>query len=177
MRLEVLAPCYIIRCRGHLKLDESFAKCLEGTVVGGSGFAANLPARAIPLTLTGNGISLRLVCQPKARRGYAGESYAQFLQRRAAGDRLGQGFGEFIEFVAHVFYSLVFFCSFASIQARGPGLENRHPLCVIGEARKSEDRRCAWVRQTIAVGIGAREIDIHRVIEDDGVVAGKFPGA
>src|SRR5437667_8813857 len=41
--------------------------------------------------------------QPEAGQRHAGEADAEFLQRHAARDRLGQAFGEFIELVVHVF--------------------------------------------------------------------------
>ena len=44
---------------------------------------------------------LRLVRQPEADQRHAGEADAEFLQRRAARDRLGQTLGEFIELVVH----------------------------------------------------------------------------
>jgi hypothetical protein len=46
---------------------------------------------------------LRLVCQPEAGQRHAGETDAEFLQRRAARDRLGQALCEFIESVVHTF--------------------------------------------------------------------------
>src|SRR5205814_5126668 len=50
-----------------------------------------------------SGIRRRLVRQPEAGECHAGEADAEFLQRRAAGDRLGQVLGEFIELVVHSF--------------------------------------------------------------------------
>ena len=46
---------------------------------------------------------MSFVRQPEARQRHAGEADAEFLQRRAPRDRLGQAPGEFIEFVAHTF--------------------------------------------------------------------------
>ena len=51
--------------------------------------------------------SLRLVRQPEAGERHAGEADAEFLQRRAPRDGLGQALGEFIELVVHTF---PFFC-------------------------------------------------------------------
>jgi hypothetical protein len=50
------------------------------------------------------------VCQPEAGERHAGEADAEFLQRRAPRDRLGHAFGEFIEFVVHIFPSHVVVC-------------------------------------------------------------------
>jgi hypothetical protein len=44
-----------------------------------------------------------LVRQPEAGQRHAGEADAEFLQRRAARDRLGQVLGEFIELIVHTF--------------------------------------------------------------------------
>lgn len=46
---------------------------------------------------------LRLARQPKAGQHHAGDADAELLQRRAARDRLGQPFGQFIELVVHNF--------------------------------------------------------------------------
>src|SRR2546430_14818049 len=48
-------------------------------------------------------ISLRFVRQPEAGQRHARESDAEFLQRCATRDRLGQALGEFIELIVHVF--------------------------------------------------------------------------
>src|SRR5439155_17732305 len=50
---------------------------------------------------------LGLACQAKAGQRHASEADAEFLQRRAPRDRLGQALGEFIELVVHT-------CSFRS---------------------------------------------------------------
>jgi hypothetical protein len=52
---------------------------------------------------------LRFVRQPEAGQRHAGETDAEFLERRAARDRLGQAFGEFIEFVIHTFPFVLWF--------------------------------------------------------------------
>ena len=44
---------------------------------------------------------LRPVGQPEAGQRHAGEADAEFLQRRAARDGLGQALGQFIELVVH----------------------------------------------------------------------------
>jgi len=45
----------------------------------------------------------RLIRQPEAGQRHAGEADAEFLQRCAARDGLGQALGEFIELVVHTF--------------------------------------------------------------------------
>jgi hypothetical protein len=44
--------------------------------------------------------------QPKARQRHTSEADPEFLQRRAARDRLGHAPGEFIEFIVHLFPSV-----------------------------------------------------------------------
>jgi hypothetical protein len=67
------------------------------------------PATAVGVSETAGVIRLtgRLGCafvrQPKAGECHAGQADAEFLQCRAARDRLGQALGEFIELVVHVF--------------------------------------------------------------------------
>jgi hypothetical protein len=46
---------------------------------------------------------LRYVYQPEARQRHASDAEAEFLQRRAARDGLGQALGELIELVVHGF--------------------------------------------------------------------------
>jgi hypothetical protein len=53
--------------------------------------------------ITGIRCSFCPIRQPEAGEHHAGEADAEFLQRRAARDRLGQALGEFIELVAHTF--------------------------------------------------------------------------
>jgi hypothetical protein len=55
-------------------------------------------------------VCLRPARQPERRQRHAGKADAEFLQRPAARDRLGQALGEFIELVMHVvfrFWSVV----------------------------------------------------------------------
>ena len=53
----------------------------------------------------------RLVRQPEAGQCHAGEADAEFLQRRAARDRLRHVLGEFIELVVHTDgHAFVFWC-------------------------------------------------------------------
>src|SRR5207247_1653676 len=47
------------------------------------------------------GLCLRFVCQPEAGQRHAGKADAEFLQSRAARDRLSQALGEFIELGVH----------------------------------------------------------------------------
>src|ERR1051326_6933973 len=54
---------------------------------------------------------LCLVRQPEAGQRHAGKADAEFLQRRAARDGLGEVLGEFIEFVVHGF-SFIWFVGF-----------------------------------------------------------------
>ena len=55
------------------------------------------------LTVSAVGRRAGLVRQPKAGQRHAREADAEFLQRRAARDRLGHAFGEIIELVIHTF--------------------------------------------------------------------------
>ena len=55
---------------------------------------------------------LRLVRQPEAGQRHPSETNAEFLQRCAARDGLGQAFGEFIELVVHIFPFVGFVQSF-----------------------------------------------------------------
>src|SRR5438045_8275780 len=48
-------------------------------------------------------ISSNALLSPQICQRHAGEAYPEFLQPRAARNRLGHRFGEFIEFVIHVF--------------------------------------------------------------------------
>jgi hypothetical protein len=48
------------------------------------------------------------VCQPEAGQRDAREADAEFLQRRATRDGLGQAFREFIEVIVHTLAFLVF---------------------------------------------------------------------
>ena len=57
--------------------------------------------------------SLRFIRQPEAGQRHPGEAEAEFLQRRAARDRLGQTLGEFIELVVHNFLSFLLWAAFA----------------------------------------------------------------
>ena len=48
-------------------------------------------------------LRFRPVCQPEAGQRHACQAEAEFPERLPARDRLGQAFGEFIEFVVHTF--------------------------------------------------------------------------
>jgi hypothetical protein len=61
-----------------------------------------LPAEVSSWT-TASFACLRLVCQPKAGQRQASEGSAEFLKSLPARNRLGQAFGEFIEFIFHNF--------------------------------------------------------------------------
>jgi hypothetical protein len=50
------------------------------------------------------GAGLRIVCQAQRCYCKSREAYAEPLQCVAPRDRLGQGFGQFIEFVVHTFH-------------------------------------------------------------------------
>jgi len=90
-------------------LNSSFAKGSVGANVSGFGLAANLQAPTILVTLTGLANSVRFVRKPQAGQRHAGEADAEFLQRRASRDRLGEALGEFIELVVHTFpFAFVF---------------------------------------------------------------------
>jgi hypothetical protein len=81
-------------------------------------------------TLLAPFVRLRLICQPEAGQRYAREAGTEFLQRRAARDRLSQAFSEFIESVVHTF---PFVCWFVFVLPRitrlsvehTPGIQNR----------------------------------------------------
>lgn len=57
---------------------------------------------------------LRIVCPPERSQREGSEADTESLQCRAAWDRSGHGFGQFIEFVVHNFsFVLVLFIGFA----------------------------------------------------------------
>ena len=71
------------------------AAILTGITSSEAAVALNSSLPAIPRP------RFRPVRQPEAGQRHAREAEPEFLQRRAAGDGLGQAFGEFIEFVVH----------------------------------------------------------------------------
>jgi hypothetical protein len=75
------------------------------------GFAYPAAAIAAGFTLSPVGAagwgSPTLIQESKAGQRHSGKTNAEFLQRRAAGDRLGHLFGEFIELIVHISFHLV----------------------------------------------------------------------
>src|SRR2546429_591926 len=98
-------------------------------------------------SLTGAGV--RFSRKPEARQRHAGEPYAEFLQRRAARDRLSHALGEFIEFVVHTSLSFGLLACFLDSRNWNPSFRLRS--------------NAAEIR---AVGIRARRLgeDRHEVV-------------
>jgi hypothetical protein len=66
--------------------------------------AATSTGTAVRIRCTGFGlVGPRVARQAEGGQSHAGKSEAEFFQRPAACDRLGQVFGQFIKFVVHGF--------------------------------------------------------------------------
>ena len=66
------------------------------------------------------GISLCRARQPQRGQRDTREAEAEFLERPAAGDGLGQTLGQFIEFVVHNFRIVLVFCIHPLATGKGP---------------------------------------------------------
>jgi hypothetical protein len=61
---------------------------------------------------------LHIACEPQCRKRYTREADAEFFQRPAARNGLGQTLGEFIEFVVHNFSFRLTVVCFYSIRSK-----------------------------------------------------------